>query len=149
VRSSRSLIHNFFQPLPRLRQKIRVPYQSLQKHVSQLQRLQQASDVLRRVSRFVVLSRRLEAQMLEMDGNPDDYNNNNNSNNNNNNNQEDQREKEKPVQGASTNTNTNINGTTRDAIQAALGDNEDEKERTIAKAALSIAELGRYSIPFL
>ncbi|KAF8170221.1 Golgi transport complex subunit 5-domain-containing protein [Mycena galopus ATCC 62051] len=94
--------------LDKLRLKVRVPYQSLQTSVSRLQRLQQASDVLRRTSRFVVLARRLQKQMTEMElnsaENPD----------------------------AMPKVESQINP---------LGDPEDEKERTIAKAALSIAEL--------
>ncbi|KAJ6497874.1 Golgi transport complex subunit 5-domain-containing protein [Mycena sanguinolenta] len=89
--------------LDKLRLKVRVPYQSLKTSVSRLQRLQQASDVLRRTSRFVVLARRLQNQMTEISSeNPD------------------------PIAKSQINV---------------LGDPEDEKERTIAKAALSIAEL--------
>jgi hypothetical protein len=72
------------------------------------------------MSRFVVLSRRLEAQMLEMDGNPDGHGSRSDT----------------PLQNAS------ASGSTRDAMQSTVGEHEDEKERTIAKAALSIAELG-------
>ena len=111
--------------LLRLRLKISVPYQSLQAHVSRLQRLQQASDILRRTSRFVVLSRRLEAQMRDMDG------------------------------GGAANqigrTGTpiqdlTIKTPTHDSFQGLGTDHEDEKERTIAKAALSIAELSKTSL---
>jgi hypothetical protein len=49
-----------------LRQKICVPHHSLQSKVKQLHQLQQASDVLRRMSRFVMLAKRLEAQMAEL-----------------------------------------------------------------------------------
>ncbi|KAJ7594725.1 Golgi transport complex subunit 5-domain-containing protein [Mycena floridula] len=89
--------------LEKLRLKIRVPYQSLQANVSRLQKLQQASDVLRRTSRFVVLARRLETQMSEME--------------------------------------SSVPETAGNLPVASTGDREDEKERTIAKAALSIAEL--------
>jgi len=61
--------------------------------------------------------------MHEMDSNSDTYSI-----------QEDR--SETPVQGPS------IHGSARDAIHSALGEHEDDKERTIAKAALSIAELG-------
>jgi hypothetical protein len=92
----------------RLRLKIRVPFQSLQAHVSCQQKLHQASDVLRRTSRFVVLTRRLQVQMADMNGS---------------------------------------NTTETDRISTPQADDqgqdiEDEKERIIAKAALSIAELG-------
>ncbi|KAJ7209565.1 Golgi transport complex subunit 5-domain-containing protein [Mycena pura] len=93
--------------LEKLRLKVRVPYQSLQTNVSRLQKLQLASDVLRRTSRFVVLARRLQAQMTEMDSN-----------------------------------NNTDNPTANADVHITLGqDPEDDKERTIAKAALSIAEL--------
>lgn len=110
----------------RLRLKIRVPYQSLQTNVTRLQKLQQASDVLRRTSRFVVLARRLQSQMAEMDGN-----------------------------GATDDKSSKMNGASDSHGLLGQGhDLEDEKERTIAKAALSIAELGegpilqRISAPF-
>lgn len=98
----------------RLRLKIRVPYQSLQTHVSRLHKLQQASDVLRRTSRFVVLARRLQSQMAEI--------------------QNDDRKDGKEGQTSPTVANVMSFGQGQEL--------EDEKERTIAKAALSIAELG-------
>ena len=92
----------------RLRLKIHIPYTSLQTHVTQLQRLQQASDVLRRTARFVILARRLEGQMRDMKMGGEE------------------------------------NGV--DGVITSTGGEEDEKERTIAKAALSIAELGQYLV---
>jgi hypothetical protein len=89
--------------LDKLRIKIHIPYTSLQTHVTRLQRLQQASDVLRRTARFVVLARRLEGQMRNM-----------------------------KMGGAGESEGIDVGGG---------GGEEDEKERTIAKAALSIAEL--------
>ena len=50
-----------------MRLKISVPYQTMQAKVSRLRKLQQASDILRRTSRFVVLSRRLQTQMTDME----------------------------------------------------------------------------------
>lgn len=99
--------------LDKLRLKIRTPFQSLQSHVTRLERLHQASSILRRTSRFVILTKRLEVQLAEMDK------------------AETVEMKEvKPVNGDSGNS------------LSSLGvDNEDEKERTIAKAALTIAEL--------
>jgi hypothetical protein len=97
----------------RLRLKIRVPFQSLQAHVSCQQKLQLAADALRRTSRFVVLARRLQLQMADMNG-------------------------------------TNVTESDRgNVISTSRSDEhgqdiEDEKERTIAKAALSIAELGEF-----
>ena len=93
----------------RLRLKIRVPSQSLQGHVNRLHRLQQASDVLRRISRFLVLARRLELQMAELN---------------------------RPLD-ASIDTPTEPTKSVGTSYEE-LG---DEKERTIAKAALTIAEL--------
>ncbi|KAG2099132.1 Golgi transport complex subunit 5-domain-containing protein, partial [Suillus cothurnatus] len=96
--------------LEKLRQKIRVPYQTLETSAIRLQRIRQASDALRRISRFVVLSRRLETQMSELatfdkSGTAE--------------------KKKKP---------NNSEGLS--------ADQQDDKERTIAKAALTIAELG-------
>ncbi|KAF9264225.1 hypothetical protein L218DRAFT_1028995 [Marasmius fiardii PR-910] len=91
----------------KLRLKIRPPYQSMQENVTRLQKFQQASDILRRTSRFVVLARRLTSQMSEMETLPSE---------------------EYP-----------LTSSQRGVIPS--GDIEDEKERTIAKAALSIAEL--------
>ncbi|EGO25368.1 hypothetical protein SERLADRAFT_448348 [Serpula lacrymans var. lacrymans S7.9] len=105
--------------LEKLRLKIRVPYQSLQAHVTRLQRLQEASDILRRTSRFVVLARRLEIQMSEMakfDGDTE-------------------------ASYSSTNQSIDLNGSTLGADSLTALDHETEKERTIAKAALSVAEL--------
>lgn len=105
----------------RLRQKIRVPYQTLEGHVSRLQRLQLASDVLRRTARFVIVARRLEFQMAEMN---------------------------KAIGSTSGEggektkiSGKQLNNTVDDGY-------EGEKERNLAKAALSIAELGRH-IPFI
>ncbi|KAJ3572397.1 hypothetical protein NP233_g3110 [Leucocoprinus birnbaumii] len=94
----------------KLRAKIHAPYEALQTHVSRLHKLHQASDVLRRTSRFVILARRLQAQMEEMDDRHD--------------------------------TDGDTTAETRDqAVNGQTLDVEDEKERAIAKAALSIAEL--------
>jgi conserved oligomeric Golgi complex subunit 5 len=89
--------------------KIRVPYQSLQGHVNRLHKLQQASDVLRRISRFLILARRLELQMAELN---------------------------RPL-------DISIDTPTEPTKSAGASYEElgDEKERTIAKAALTIAEL--------
>ncbi|KAK0241983.1 Golgi transport complex subunit 5-domain-containing protein [Armillaria nabsnona] len=97
--------------LEKLRVKVRMPYQSLQTNVSRFQKLQQASDVLRRTSRFVILARRLQIQMAEMES------------------------------GSST-PDQPLPLIRSKSDESALGqDLEDGKERTIAKAALSIAEL--------
>ncbi|KAH8093869.1 Golgi transport complex subunit 5-domain-containing protein [Cristinia sonorae] len=101
--------------LDKLRLKIHAPYQSLQKQVHRLERLQEASEILRRTSRFVILTRRLEVQLAEMD-------------------KAEAAEKEK-------------DSAKKPSIKSATSssplsfDVEDEKERTIAKAALTIAEL--------
>ncbi|KAJ6593688.1 Golgi transport complex subunit 5-domain-containing protein [Mycena capillaripes] len=108
--SVRSGLADLDSSLEKLRLKVRVPYQSLQTNVARLQKLQQASDVLRRTSRFVVLARRLQNQMTEME--------------------------------ISGNENPDPTPKKTDSQVNLLGqDPEDEKERTIAKAALSIAEL--------
>jgi len=93
----------------RLRLKIRVPYQSLQGHVNRLYKLQQASDVLRRISRFLILARRLELQMAELN---------------------------RPLD-----TSIDTPAEPTKSVGASHEEPGDEKERTIAKAALTIAEL--------
>ena len=106
--------------LLRLRQKFRSPYQTMQTNVKRLQRLQQASDVLRRTSRFTVLAKRLQAQMAEVGdvagGTAPQH----------------------KGQGPKGN-----NGVPEDRRSATPGlDYEGEKERSLAQAALTIAELG-------
>ncbi|TFK44558.1 Golgi transport complex subunit 5-domain-containing protein [Crucibulum laeve] len=112
----RSGLNDLDASVDKLRLKIHVPYESLQTHVTRLQKLHQVSDLLRRTSRFVILARRLQMQMKELNGsdgneradgsmNPDE-----------------------------------VNGMLSASASHIL-DVEDEKERTIAKAALSIAEL--------
>ena len=107
----------------RLRQKIHPPYQFLAQHVSRLERLRQATDVLRRVSRFVIIARRLEFQMSEI------------------------QRLEASAKALGSTNNTNGSGPsekTRPNAVGGIAQNQDgEKERTIAKAALSIAELGK------
>ncbi|KAJ3067973.1 Conserved oligomeric Golgi complex subunit, partial [Quaeritorhiza haematococci] len=51
--------------LDRIRAKIKTPYERIQQRTLQLERIQSASDVLRRVIRFLQLSRRLEAQIQD------------------------------------------------------------------------------------
>ncbi|KAJ3915686.1 Golgi transport complex subunit 5-domain-containing protein [Lentinula edodes] len=104
----------------KLRRKISVPYHSLHISLSRLQKFQQASDILRRTSRFVILARRLEGQMAEMDGlnRINDFS--------------DPKPSETAAQMSSS---TSTSGT------GILGDTGDDRDRTIAKAALSIAEL--------
>ncbi|KAF9451293.1 hypothetical protein P691DRAFT_773277 [Macrolepiota fuliginosa MF-IS2] len=99
----------------KLRAKIHVPYESMQTHVVRLHKLHQASDVLRRTSRFVILARRLQDQMNEMD--------------------------EKAEGGSKTPAETTENTNATAAPITRGTDIEDEKERAIARAALSIAEL--------
>ncbi|KAI0675086.1 Golgi transport complex subunit 5-domain-containing protein [Trametes maxima] len=112
--SVRTGLNELDSSLEKLRLKIRVPYQSLQTHVTKLERLQQASDILRRTSRFVILARRLELQLAEMN----------------------KAETAEP-EGSKT------NGATATPARAGTPqlESEDEKERAIAKAALTIAEL--------
>jgi len=105
----------------RLRQKFRYPYQTMQANVKRLQRLQQASDVLRRTSRFTILAKRLQAQMAEVGDSA----------------------------GGTTSrpraSESKMNsGAPDDRRSATPGlDYEGEKERSLAQAALTIAELGR------
>jgi hypothetical protein len=107
----------------RLRTKLSNPYAALKTHATRLQKLQVASDVLRRVARFFMLSRRLEVQMALIKQGP-----------------------------AYTSTIAKSPVTTRaDMIKSPTSpdtprvekedDLEKERERTIIKAALSVAEI--------
>lgn len=107
--------------LEKLRAKIRMPYQSLQSNVTKLEQIHQALDILRRMSRFVILTRRLEVQLTEMNKSEGA--------------EIDIGKTSKEVSGSSGVSDVNRSGT------PALADIEDEKERTIAKAALTVAEL--------
>ncbi|KAG6333689.1 hypothetical protein ID866_5396 [Astraeus odoratus] len=100
--------------IERLRQKIRVPYQSLQVYVTRLQRIHQANDALRRTARFYLLQKRLEAQMAELAGYESVAN---------------LKEGHGKTAGAP-------------GTDSGPAEHQEEKERVIAKAALSIAELG-------
>ncbi|KAF8160965.1 Golgi transport complex subunit 5-domain-containing protein [Crassisporium funariophilum] len=107
--SVRSGLSDLDLSVEKLRVKVHVPYETLQSLVTRLQHFHQASDVLRRTSRFVILARRLQLQMNEVQGNK-----------------------------------TAVRGVIDDLASATLvhgKDIEDEKERAIAKAALTIAEL--------
>ncbi|KAG8943050.1 hypothetical protein FRC04_003261 [Tulasnella sp. 424] len=116
LQSVRQGLSELAASLEKLRLKIRVPYQNLSAHVIRIQRLQLAADVLRRTSRFVLVARRLDFQMNEL--------------------------------AKSTTTPPQANGKPESTkvpskASAALEENiiEGERERTVAKAALSIAEL--------
>ncbi|GJJ06135.1 hypothetical protein Clacol_000324 [Clathrus columnatus] len=103
------------QSLEKLRQKIRIPYQTLESHVSRLRRLQLASDVLRRTSRFVIVARRLEIQMGEV----------------------------KKHQESNVKENSNkLNGQRKLSIGPGDDDHEGEKERNLARAALKDLSAG-------
>ncbi|KAI0250167.1 Golgi transport complex subunit 5-domain-containing protein [Lactifluus subvellereus] len=106
--------------LEKLRQKFRYPYQTMQANVKRLQRLQQVSDVLRRTSRFTVLAKRLQAQMAELGDNADGA----------------QSQPKAPEAKA----NSGVLDGRRSATPGL--DYEGEKERSLAQAALTIAELG-------
>ena len=93
----------------------------MQVNVRRLQRLQQASDVLRRTSRFTTLAKRLQTQMAEVgDGSTGAVS--------------------QPKASES-----KINSAALDGRRSATPglDHEGEKERSLAQAALTIAELCR------
>ncbi|KAG8739425.1 hypothetical protein FRC10_005634 [Ceratobasidium sp. 414] len=113
--SVRQGINELTQSLERLRLKVRVPYQTLSGLFSQLQKLRQASDVLRRTSRFVTLARRLESQMKEIDGGTLTISTS----------------KSVPTAGSAGGPGTSTPS----------GDDGNAKERAVARAALSVAEL--------
>ncbi|KAH9018023.1 Golgi transport complex subunit 5-domain-containing protein [Lactarius pseudohatsudake] len=103
--------------LEKLRQKFRTPYQTMQASVKRLQRLQQVSDVLRRTSRFTTLEKRLQTQMAELgDG----------------------------ANGAGAQSKAPPSSAVLDGRRSATPglDYEGERERSLAQAAVTIAELG-------
>lgn len=108
----------------RLKAKIRTPHQALTSHLSRLQRLQVASDALRRIYRVVILSRRLETQMIDLD-----------------------RVKAQPlssmVKEADTSALRRSSSTT--IRQDPTFEPEGDLERIVSQAALHIAELCTYS----
>ncbi|KAI0036874.1 Golgi transport complex subunit 5-domain-containing protein [Vararia minispora EC-137] len=116
--SVRSGLDELDTSLDKLRQKIRVPYQSMQTNVVRLQRLRLVSDALRRTSRFVLLAKRLQTQMAELgdESTPD-------------------ASKPEPQTNG---TPAKMSG--RRSATPGL-EIEGEKERTLAQAALSVAEL--------
>ncbi len=86
-----------------------------------LSRLQSAADVLRRTARFVVVARRLQMQMQELDRA-----------------QLDIKPSSSRAQGSSNGGRETLTG----SISEDLLVSEGEKERALAKAALSVSELG-------
>ncbi|KAI0071918.1 hypothetical protein K474DRAFT_1651800 [Panus rudis PR-1116 ss-1] len=102
--------------LEKLRVKIRTPYKSLQNHVSKLERIQQASEILRRASRFVILTKRLQVQLAEMD-------------------KAEALESEAAVSKDPTKMDSS------NSVSSQAVDLESERERAIAKAALTLSEL--------
>ncbi|KAI0365669.1 hypothetical protein BV20DRAFT_1099473, partial [Pilatotrama ljubarskyi] len=122
--SVRTGLNELDSSFEKLRQKIRVPYQSLQKHVSKLERLQQVSDILRRTSRFVILARRLELQLAEMSKSETSETEGSSG------------AKGKPQTNGAPPASSGATARAETPIES-----EDEKERAIAKAALTIAEL--------
>ncbi|QRW11451.1 conserved oligomeric Golgi complex subunit 5 [Ceratobasidium sp. AG-Ba] len=115
--SVRQGINELTQSLERLRLKVRVPYQTLAGLFSQLQKLRQASDVLRRTSRFVTIARRLESQMKEVDGSA-------------------------PAATSNSKTASGTGSTENVGTSTPTGaDDGNARERAVARAALSVAEL--------
>ncbi len=107
-----------YNPILRLRLKIHVPHENLANCLSRLQRLQIASDALRRASRFIVFARRLESQISELDR----------------------------VSAASKANGLSPQlQPKRRLMDEVLGDAESDKERIIVQAAFNVAEIGRYS----
>ncbi|KAF8894946.1 Golgi transport complex subunit 5-domain-containing protein [Gymnopilus junonius] len=108
--SVRAGLSDLDNSVEKLRSKIHMPYENVQNMVTRLQRFHQASDVLRRTSRFVILARRLQLQMNE-------------------------------IQGMKIFDKSVMDELPTASIMHGK-DIEDENERAIAKAALSVAELG-------
>lgn len=102
----------------RLRRKIALPYQTLSTSLARLAKLQRASDLARRANRFVVLARRLDVQMTEL-----------NAANS---------RASQPRPNGTASGRTSPNGTlSRDTVD------RDGGERALSEAALTLAELGK------
>jgi len=115
VSSVRTGLDDVTASLDKLRTRIRAPYTNLAALVQRLQRLQQATDVLRRTSRFVLLARRLQVQMADIDS------------------------KQISQAEPALTPNALAEQPSEDVKNFGV---EGEKERAIAKVALSVAELG-------
>ncbi|KAL0956119.1 hypothetical protein HGRIS_002286 [Hohenbuehelia grisea] len=121
--------------MDKLRQKVRSPYTLLQTHATRLQKLQYASDVLRRTARFVILARRLQVQMADMRAAEADLSADGEEGESQGGTDGKKGSKQRPSAARERSLSTML-------LTTGPGqDGEDEKERTIAKAALSIAEL--------
>ncbi|RXW23332.1 hypothetical protein EST38_g2498 [Candolleomyces aberdarensis] len=114
--SVRSGLNELNNSLEKLQQRVHVPYEALQLLVARLRKLQEASDILRRTSRFVILARRLQLQMSEMQSTSSD------------------KKVDKP-------SVVETSDSLASATAAQSLDIEDDRERTIAKAALTISEI--------
>ncbi|KAL5528268.1 hypothetical protein ACEPAF_7404 [Sanghuangporus sanghuang] len=104
----------------KIRTKVRVPCASISILAKRMARLQCAADALRRTARFVILARRLDGQMAELT-------------------RLSASEDSSPVVNGKKAASGNKHAVTRNRAES-LG-SETEKERAIAKAALTIAEL--------
>lgn len=102
----------------RLRRKIALPYDTLSTSLTRLAKLQRASDLARRANRFVVLARRLDVQMAEL-------------------NAANTRASQTRATTGTTSGRTTPNGT----LSKDAGD-RDGGERALSEAALTLAELG-------
>lgn len=118
--------------LNKLQTKIHTPYVTLQSEVSRLEKARTASELLRRAGRFLVLARRLETQMgfVTKPATPATATPN--------------------IQQKTDSPNSNRTPTLRPGHEPGSpkpeGEEEGEREREMLKAALTIAELGEFTI---
>ena len=123
LRQIRGGLEEVESSVDRLRRKIASPYITLSTSLERLAKLQKASDLARRASRFVTLARRLDIQMSELNA---------------------------ANTKASQQKTTAINGSSStDAIVRGVGTTKevtermnDNGERALSEAALTLAELG-------
>lgn len=105
----------------RLRRKIALPYETLSTSLTRLAKLQGASDLARRASRFVVLARRLDVQMADLNA--------------------------ANTRASQTRTNGTTSGrTTPNGVMSKDAGDRDGGERALSEAALTLAELGMYML---
>ncbi|KAI5123858.1 hypothetical protein M0805_005675 [Coniferiporia weirii] len=121
----------------KLRMKVRTPYTALGVYATRLARLQCAADALRRTARFVVVARRLDAQMAELArvsaGTGTDAATNGKGT-------DTKSGKDERGEKNKHGSRSSVSGRKTPDDLSSLG-SEGEKERAIAKAALSVAEL--------
>ena len=123
LRQIRGGLEEVESSVDRLRRKIASPYVSLSTSLERLARLQRASDLARRASRFVTLARRLVVQMSDL-------------------NAANTKASQQRAASNSTSALNEVSGSSN-TVKDVLDRGNDSGERVLSEAALTLAELGR------